>query len=43
MSFKPFNDNIKIVAIAPTGNVYSGNIVDELNKKQKYWFDLLSD
>lgn len=43
MSYKIFNDNMKIVAIVPTGNVYSGNIVDELNKNQKYWFDLLTD
>ena len=43
MSYKVFNDNMKIVVIAPTGNVYSGKIVDELNKNQKYWFDLLTD
>lgn len=43
MTYKILNDNMKIVAIKSTGNVFSGSVVDELNKKQAYWFDLLTD
>jgi len=43
MNFKPFTDTTKIVAIKTTGNVYSGDVVEELNRKQNYWFDLLTD
>lgn len=34
---------MKVCAIRTTGNVYSGTVIDELCKKQKYWKDLLTD
>jgi peptidyl-prolyl cis-trans isomerase-like protein 2 len=43
VSMKVFTDNMKIVAIATTGNVYLGSVVDDLNKKPKLWRDLLTD
>lgn len=43
VSNKLFTDNMKIVVISSTGNVFSGQVVDELNKKPKVWRDLLND
>lgn len=42
VSLKDFTDSTKIVAIRTTGNVYSSKVVDELNKKQKNWYDLIT-
>ncbi len=39
---KVFNNNSKIVAIRPTGNVYSLEAVQELNIKPKNYEDLLT-
>ena len=43
VSMKTLTDNMRIVAIKTTGNVYAGSVVDDLNKKPKYWKDLLTD
>ncbi|KAJ3003387.1 RING-type E3 ubiquitin-protein ligase ppil2 [Thoreauomyces humboldtii] len=43
ITFKVFNDNTHIVAIKPSGNVYSHEAVDRLNIKTKNWVDLISD
>jgi peptidyl-prolyl cis-trans isomerase-like protein 2 len=42
ISFKTFTDYSHIVAIKITGNVYSYDTIEELNKKPKYWKDLLT-
>ena len=39
---KDFTDSTKIVAIRTSGNVYSAKVVDELNRKQKNWTDLIT-
>lgn len=41
--FKPFTKNSHIVAIAPTGNVFCYEAVDQLNIKTKNWKDLVDD
>lgn len=41
--FKPFTKNSHIVMIAPTGNVFSYEAVDQLNIKTKNWKDLVDD
>ena len=41
--FKVFNENTHIVAIAPTGNVFSYDAIDQLNIKAKNWKELLTD
>lgn len=41
--FKPFTKNSHIVAIAPTGNVFSYEAVEQLNIKSKNWKDLVDD
>lgn len=41
--FKPFTKNSHIVAIAPTGNVFSYEAVEQLNIKTKNWKDLVDD
>lgn len=38
-----FTDFSHIVAIKPTGNVYSYDAVEELNIKRKNWKDLIDD
>ncbi|KXS11901.1 cyclophilin-like protein, partial [Gonapodya prolifera JEL478] len=43
VTFKPFGEHTKIVAVRPTGNVYSWEAVEELNIQPKNWKDLLSD
>jgi len=43
ITFKVFNDNSYIIAIRETGNVYSYEAYDELNKKPKNFKDLLTD
>jgi peptidyl-prolyl cis-trans isomerase-like protein 2 len=43
VTYKVFNDNTHIVAIKPTGNVFSMDAVDELNIKANYFKDLLTD
>lgn len=39
---KDFTDSTKIAAISTTGNVFSYKVIEELNKKQKNWMDLLT-
>lgn len=41
--FKPFTKNSHIVAIAPTGNVFCYEAVEQLNIKTKNWKDLVDD
>lgn len=41
--FKPFTKNSHIVAIKPTGNVFSYEAVEQLNIKTKNWKDLVDD
>ena len=40
---KEFTESTHIVAVGPSGNVYSWEAVDELNIKRRNWKDLLSD
>jgi hypothetical protein len=37
-----FNEHSHIVAVKPSGNVYSFEAVDQLNIKPKQWSDLLT-
>ena len=39
---KSFTDHTKIVAVATSGNVYCNETVEELNKKAKFWKDLIT-
>ncbi|XP_059168026.1 RING-type E3 ubiquitin-protein ligase PPIL2-like [Physella acuta] len=43
VTFKVFNENAHIVAIKPSGNVYSYDAVERLNIKPSHWKDLLTD
>jgi peptidyl-prolyl cis-trans isomerase-like protein 2 len=43
ISFKTFTDFTFIVAIKTSGNVYSNETLEELNRKPKYWKDLMTD
>lgn len=43
MTFKVFNDFSHIVAIRETGNVFSYEAYEQLNKGPKYWHDLLNE
>ncbi len=43
MTGKVFSEHTHIVAVKPTGNVYSWDAVNELNIKPKSWKDLLTD
>lgn len=43
ITFKPFTENSKIIAIKETGNVYSYEAYDSLNKKVKNYKDLLNN
>lgn len=42
VSFKIFTDFTVIVAIKTSGNVFAMDTVEELNKKPKFWKDLLT-
>ena len=42
VSFKTFTDYTHIVAIKTSGNVYSYDTIEELNKKPKFFKDLLT-
>lgn len=42
ISYKTFTDHTHIVSIRTSGNVYSFDTVEELNKKPKYWKDLIT-
>lgn len=42
VSKKVFTDSTKIVAIKSSGHVYAASTVDELNKKPKFFFDLMT-
>lgn len=42
VTLKALNQHSHIVAIRNTGNVYSFEAVNELNRKQRNWFDLLT-
>jgi peptidyl-prolyl cis-trans isomerase-like protein 2 len=42
VTLKTLNEHSHIVAIRNTGHVYSFEAVDELNRKQRNWFDLLT-
>lgn len=37
-----FNNNSRILAIKPSGNVFAAEAVEELNYKAKSWNDLLT-
>ncbi|KAJ3155918.1 RING-type E3 ubiquitin-protein ligase ppil2 [Geranomyces variabilis] len=43
ITFKVFTENTHIVAIKPSGNVYSYEAVERLNIKTKNWADLMTD
>ncbi|XP_038059065.1 RING-type E3 ubiquitin-protein ligase PPIL2-like isoform X1 [Patiria miniata] len=43
VTYRIFNANTHIVAVKPTGNVFSYEAVDQLNIKAKNWKDLLTD
>jgi peptidyl-prolyl cis-trans isomerase-like protein 2 len=43
VTFKVLTDNTHIVALKPTGNVFSYDTVERLNIKAKMWRDLVSD
>lgn len=43
VTFKKLTDNVQIVAIKETGNVYSYDAYKELNKDAKNYRDLLTD
>eukprot|EP00039_Didymoeca_costata_P009638 m.127945 g.127945 ORF g.127945 m.127945 type:complete len:515 (-) comp14554_c0_seq7:653-2197(-) len=43
VTFKVFNENTHIVAVATTGNVYAMEAIQMLNIKAKNWKDLLTD
>ncbi|KAJ7382116.1 RING-type E3 ubiquitin-protein ligase ppil2 [Desmophyllum pertusum] len=43
VTFKVFNNNSHIVAVKPTGNVFSYDAVEQLNLKAKNFKDLLTD
>lgn len=43
ITYKIFNENSHIVAIAKTGNVFSGDAVEQLNLKANFFKDLLND
>lgn len=43
ITFKVFNANTHIVAIKPSGNVYSYEAVERLNIKTRHWQDLMND
>jgi peptidyl-prolyl cis-trans isomerase-like protein 2 len=43
ITYKVFTENSKIIAIKETGNVYSYEAYDELNKKPKNYKDLLTN
>ena len=43
VTFKVFTNNSHMVAIKPTGNVFSYDTVERLNIKAKLWRDLVSD
>ncbi|OLL26593.1 Peptidyl-prolyl cis-trans isomerase-like 2 [Neolecta irregularis DAH-3] len=43
VTFKVFNDHTHIVALKPTGNVFSWEAVDRLNIKAKLWRDLVTN
>ncbi|GAB1608219.1 RING-type E3 ubiquitin-protein ligase PPIL2-like [Argonauta hians] len=42
VTFKVFNENTQIVAIATSGNVYSHEAVQQLNIKTSSWLDLMT-
>ncbi|CAD8116328.1 unnamed protein product [Paramecium sonneborni] len=42
ISFKVFTDHTKLVAIKVSGNVYTSDTIEELNRKPKFWKDLIS-
>lgn len=39
---KTFTDHTHIVAIATSGNVYCAETIEELNRKPKFWRDLMT-
>ncbi|KAJ3178364.1 Peptidyl-prolyl cis-trans isomerase cyp8 [Geranomyces variabilis] len=43
ITFKVFTENTHIVAVKPSGNVYSYEAVERLNIKTKNWADLMTD
>ena len=43
ISFKVFTEFTKIVAIKQSGHVYCFDTIEELNKKPKYYKDLLTN
>ncbi|KND04280.1 uncharacterized protein SPPG_00017 [Spizellomyces punctatus DAOM BR117] len=43
ITFKVFNENTHIVAVATSGNVYSYEAIERLNIQTKHWADLLTD
>ena len=43
VTYKPFNEHTHIIAIRETGNVYSFEAYQQLNKEPQYFFDLLTN
>lgn len=43
VSFKEFNEHSHIVAICPSGNVFSYDTIQQLNVKAKHMYDLVED
>ncbi|CAK9295630.1 unnamed protein product [Gordionus sp. m RMFG-2023] len=43
VTFRVLNDRSRVVAIRSTGNVFSGEAVEDLNLKTKHYKDLLTD
>jgi len=43
ISFKTFTDYTYLVAIKTSGDVYALDTVEELNKKPKFWKDLINN
>ena len=37
-----FTDHTKLVGIKGSGNVYTSDTIEELNRKPKFWKDLIS-
>jgi len=43
VSFKVFNEHTHLVAIRPSGNVYTKESIERLNIKPQHWHDLMTD
>ena len=43
VTYRPFTQGTRVVALRPTGNVFARETVERLNVKAKHWQDLVSD